>query len=74
MVTGIHTVFSCATNFLNGRKCIFCGSFKTTKTARSEVGLDESCFGGARKGLRGRGARGKSIIFWLLESTALKDF
>src|SRR3989337_629326 len=37
MVTGVHTVFSCATNFLNGRKCIFCGSFKTTKTARSYV-------------------------------------
>ena len=37
MVTGAHTVFSCATNFLNGRKCVFCGSFKTVKTARSYV-------------------------------------
>lgn len=34
MVTGVHTVFSCAANFLNGRKCVFCGSFKTVKTAR----------------------------------------
>src|ERR1039457_4450878 len=37
MVTGVQTVFSCATNFLNGRKCVFCGSFKTVKTARSYV-------------------------------------
>jgi transposase len=37
MVTGVHTVFSCAANFLNGRKCIFCGSFKTAKTARGYV-------------------------------------
>jgi hypothetical protein len=129
MVTGVYTVFSCATNFLNGRKCIFCGSFKTVKTTRGyvkcmlcgkqksltklrrEIGilqgfhqqqpayrlasdlgldaktvtrvyqrlrialfhtaelegaklsgkieLDESYFGGARKGQRGRGARGK---------------
>lgn len=137
MVTGVHTVFSCATNFLNGRKCIFCGSFKTTKTTRGyvkctscgkqkslsrlrrevailqgfyqrqpayrlasdlnvdvktvtrvyqhlrtalfhvaelegaklsgEIELDESYFGGVRKGQRGRGARGKSIVFGLLE-------
>ncbi len=37
MAIGAHTVFSCATNFLNGRKCVFCGSFKTVKTARSYV-------------------------------------
>lgn len=137
MVIGAHTVFSCATNFLNGRKCVFCGSFKTVKTARSyvkcmlcgkqkslsklrreiailqgfyqqqpayrlasdlgldaktitrvyqrlrmvlfhtaelegaklsgEIEMDESYFGGARKGQRGRGARGKSIVFGLLE-------
>ena len=137
MVTGVQTVFSCATNFLNGRKCVFCGSFKTSKTARSyvkctrcgkqkslaklrreiailqgfyqrqpayrlasdlnldaktvtriyqrlrialfhtaelegaklsgEIELDESYFGGVRKGKRGRGASGKSIVFGLLE-------
>ena len=85
MVIGAHRVFSCATNFLNGRKCVFCGSFKTVKTARSyvkcmlcgkqkslaklrrEIEMDESYFGGARKGQRGRGARGKSIVFGLLE-------
>lgn len=137
MVTGVFTVFSCATNFLNGRKCVFCGSFKTVKTARGyvkctacerqkslarlrreiailqgfyqqqpayrlasdlgvdlktvtrvyqklrtilfhvaelegvkmsgEIEIDESYFGGVRKGQRGRGARGKSIVFGLLE-------
>lgn len=137
MVTGRHTVFSCCANFLNGRKCVFCGSFKTAKTTRGyvkcmackkqkslaklrrEIGilqgfyqqqpayrlandlrvdtktvtrvyqhlrialyhvaelegaklsggieLDESYFGGVRKGQRGRGARGKSIVFGLLE-------
>jgi transposase len=138
MVIGALTVFSCATNFFNGRKCVFCGLFKTVKTARSyvkymlcdkqkslsklrreiailqgfyqqqpacrlasdlgldaktitrvyqrlrmvlfhtaelegaklsgEIEMDESYFGGgARKGQRGRGARGKSIVFGLLE-------
>ena len=28
-----------------------------------EIELDESYFGGVRKGRRGRGARGKSIVF-----------
>ncbi len=32
-----------------------------------EIELDESYFGGSRKGQRGRGARGKSIVFGLLE-------
>ncbi|MDE3020772.1 MAG: IS1595 family transposase [Pseudomonadota bacterium] len=137
MVTGAHTVFSCSTSFLNGRKCIFCGPFKTIKTSRGyvkrmlcgkqksltrlcreiailqgfyqqqpayrlasdwgldaktvtrvyqrlrmalfhtaelegarlsgEIELDESYSGGSRKGQRGRGARGKSIVFGLLE-------
>jgi transposase len=31
-----------------------------------EIELDESCFGGARLGQGGRGARGKSIVFGLL--------
>jgi transposase len=137
MVTTLNTVFSCSANFLNGRKCIYCGSFRVTKTARGyvkcntcskqkslsklrreiaiikgfyqqqpayrlasdlnldvkvvtriyqrlrevlfhttalegaklsgEIELDESYFGGRRKGLRGRGATGKSIVFGLLE-------
>jgi transposase len=32
-----------------------------------EIEMHESCFGGTRKGQRGRGARGKSIVFGLLE-------
>lgn len=32
-----------------------------------EIELDEAYFGGRRKGRRGRGARGKSVVFGLLE-------
>jgi transposase len=32
-----------------------------------ETEMDESCFGGARKGQQGQGVRGKSIVFGLLE-------
>ena len=130
-------VFNCAANFLRGRKCIFCGSFKICRTQRGyvkcrrctrqkslkqlrreiaiitgfyqrqpayrlatdlgldyqsilrvyqrmreaiyhvteleggklkgEIEMDESYFGGRRKGKRGRGASGKSIVFGLLE-------
>jgi len=137
MVIGRNAIFSCAANFLRGRKCVFCGSFKVIRTARSyvkcrgcgksksltrlkreiailqgfyqqqpayrlatdlgvdvkvvtrvyqrlrealyhmaeleggklagEIELDESYFGGRRKGTRGRGAKGKSIVFGLLE-------
>ena len=137
MVYGQKNVFSCATNFLKGRKCIFCGSFQTSKTRRGyvkcgrckqqkslrrlrrelailkgfyqiqpayklahdlcvdyqtvtrvyqnlreavyhvaelegrklsgEIEMDESYFGGRRKGKRGRGSKGKSIVFGLLE-------
>ena len=139
MAKGQKNVFGCAANFMRGRKCIFCGSFKTNRTRRGyvrcrnggcgkqkslrqlvrevailkgfyqlqpayklshdldvsyqtvtrvyqrlreaiyhvaeleggklsgEIELDESYFGGRRKGKRGRGARGKSIVFGLLE-------
>ncbi len=137
MVTMRNSVFNCAANFLRGRKCIFCGSFKTYKTRRGyvkcgkcnhqkslkqlrkeiaiiigfyqlqpayrlatdlaidyqsvtrvyyrmreaiyhvaeleagklkgEIEIDEAYFGGRRKGRRGRGASGKSIVFGLLE-------
>ena len=132
-------VYNCAANFLRGKKCIFCGSFRVSKTSRGyvrcrlkscgkqkslkqlrreiailtgfyqqqpayrvatdlgidyqsvtrvyqhlreaiyhvteleggklkgEIELDESYFGGRRKGKRGRGAAGKSIVFGLLE-------
>jgi transposase len=34
---------------------------------KGEIELDEAYFGGKRKGKRGRGAAGKSIVFGLLE-------
>ena len=137
MVTGRTSHFSCAANYLRGRKCIFCGSFKVSRTRRGyvkcrhcgksksrsrlqreieilkgfyqlqpayrlaqdlgvdvkvvsrvyqrlrealfhlteleagrlkgEIELDEAYFGGRRKGKRGRGAAGKSVVFGLLE-------
>jgi len=139
MAQGRKNVFSCAANFLRGKKCVFCGSFKVSKTGRGylrcrhkncgkqkslkrvrteiaivqgfyqqqpayrlshdlgtdyktitrvyqklreaiyhvaeleggklngEVEMDESYFGGRRKGKRGRGAAGKNIVFGLLE-------
>lgn len=137
MVTARSSHFSCAANFLRGKKCVFCGSFKVHKTARryikcqrcqrqkslaklrreieiirgfyqlvpayrlatdlgvdvkvvtriyqhlreslyhtteleagrlrGEIELDEAYFGGRRKGKRGRGAAGKSLVFGLLE-------
>lgn len=137
MVISKKNVFNCAANILRGRKCVFCGSFKTNKTRRGyvkcrkcgrqkslkrlrneievvtgfyqlqpayrlaqdmgvdyqtvtrvyqhlreaiyhvaeleggklkgEIELDEAYFGGRRKGRRGRGAAGKSIVFGLLE-------
>ena len=137
MVTGKLSHFSCAANFLRGRKCVLCGSFKVIRTARGyvkcrqcsrskslsrlrreiailqgfyqlqpayrlaqdlgvdvkvvtriyqrlrealfhlteledgrlkgEIELDEAYFGGRRKGKRGRGAAGKSVVFGLLE-------
>ena len=135
MVTKRKNVFGCAANFLRGRKCVWCGSFKVNRTARGyvkcrsckkqkslkmirmevaivtgfyqqqpayrsasdlgadyqtvtrvyqklrlllyhiaeiegaklsgEVEMDESYFGGRRKGKRGRGAVGKNIVFGL---------
>ncbi len=139
MITGRKNVFGCAANFVRGKKCVFCGSFKVNRTKRGyvrcrnnpcgkqkslkrirteiaivqgfyqqqpayrlahdlgadyktitrvyqrlreaiyhvaelegrrlsgEVEMDESYFGGRRKGKRGRGAAGKSIVFGLLE-------
>ena len=137
MVTRRNNVFGCAANFLRGKKCVWCGSFKRNKTARGyvqcrsckkqkslkkirmeiaivtgfyqqqpayrlasdlgvdyqtitrvyqklrrslyhiaelegtkmsgDIEMDEAYFGGRRKGKRGRGAKGKSIVFGLLE-------
>jgi len=139
MAQGQKNVFGCAANFLRGKKCIFCGSFKVGRTGRGyvrcrnkscgkqkslaqlrrelgilkgfyqvqpayklahdldvayktvtrvyqqmretiyhvaelegkklsgEIEMDESYFGGRRKGKRGRGAKGESIVFGLLE-------
>lgn len=137
MNKGRKNIFGCAANFLRGKKCVSCGSFKVNRTSRGyvkcrschtqkslkkirieiatvigfyqqqpayrlasdlgvdyqtvtrvyqklrlalyhtaelegtklsgEIEMDEAYFGGRRKGKRGRGAKGKSIVFGLLE-------
>jgi len=37
MVTRRKNDFGCAANFLQGRKCVLCGSFKVNRTARGYV-------------------------------------
>jgi len=137
MEYGRKNVFGCAANFLRGKKCVLCGSFKVYRTGRGyvkcrqcghqkslrkirlgiaivtgfhqqcpayrlasdlgvdyqtvtrlyqslrntlyhlaelegkklsgDIEMDESYFGGRRKGRRGRGAAAKHIVFCLLE-------
>jgi transposase len=132
-----YRILGCLDNFFNGKKCVYCGSFKVCRTQRGyikcnlcgrqkgshllrrelkiitgfyqqqpayrmardlginyktvtrvyqrlreaiyhvseleagrlkgEIELDEAYFGGRRKGKRGRGAAGKSLVFGLLE-------
>ncbi len=51
MVIGKKNVFNCAANFLRGRKCIFCGSFKVSKTQHGYVRCrNKSC--GKQKSLK----------------------
>ena len=40
---------------------------KYDEILKGEIELDESYFGGKRKGKRGRGAAGKTIVFGILE-------
>ena len=49
------------------RKSIMATSDDGMELLRGEVEADESYFGGHRKGKRGRGAAGKSIVFGVLE-------
>lgn len=37
MVTGKKNVFGCAANYLRGKKCVFCGSFRVLRTSRDYV-------------------------------------
>ena len=51
MVTTQKNVFNCAANFLRGRKCVFCGSFKVCKTRRGYIRCrNKSC--GKQKSLK----------------------
>ena len=54
-------------NFMKFRKCILAYSEQQVKKMNGELELDESYFGGKRKGNRGRGANNKTIVFGILE-------
>jgi transposase len=49
------------------RKAIAEELSKSDEILKGEIELDESYFGGKRKGKRGRGAAGKTIVFGILE-------
>ncbi len=54
-------------NFMKFRKCVLAYSEQQVKKMNGELELDESYFGGKRKGNRGRGANNKTIVFGILE-------
>ena len=49
------------------RKCISNYCINNIDKSKGEFELDESYFGGKRKGNRGRGANNKAIVFGILE-------
>jgi len=49
------------------RRCIARYCLEEGKQLRGEIEIDESYFGGKRKGNRGRGAKNKAIVFGILE-------
>jgi len=53
--------------FMHFRKCISNYCINNIDKSKGEFELDESYFGGKRKGNRGRGANNKAIVFGILE-------
>jgi len=53
--------------FMQFRKCISNYCLLEAKKLNGEIEIDESYFGGKRKGNRGRGAKNKAIVFGILE-------
>ena len=54
-------------NFMKFRKNIYNFCVREAQKLNGELELDESYFGGKRKGKRGRGANNKAIVFGILE-------
>ncbi|MEK6194321.1 MAG: IS1595 family transposase [Deltaproteobacteria bacterium] len=59
-----NTVYNAAQTI---RSCIVAHASDTNDLMKGEIELDESYFGGRRKGNRGRGAAGKVPVFGILE-------
>jgi len=53
--------------FMDFRRCIYNCCLQEARKLNGELELDESYFGGKRKGNRGRGAKNKAIVFGILE-------
>lgn len=53
--------------FMSFRRCIANYCLQEGRQLRGEIEIDESYFGGKRKGNRGRGANNKAIVFGILE-------
>ena len=53
--------------FMQFRKLIAIYCNQEARKLNGELELDESYFGGKRKGTRGRGAKNKAIVFGILE-------
>src|SRR3989338_7305469 len=53
--------------FMHFRRCISNYCELEARKLYGELELDESYFGGKRKGNRGRGAKNKAIVFGILE-------
>jgi len=54
--------------FMQFRKAIAKYCIKEIQKLNGEIELDESYFGGKRKGKRGRGARNKAIVFGIIKN------
>jgi transposase len=64
LLLNYKTVHNC---FMQFRKCINVYLEKEHKKLNGKLEIDESYFGGKRKGNRGRGANNKAIVFGILE-------
>ena len=64
LIVHYHTVQS---RFMKFRKLIAEYCNKEAQKLNGEIEIDESYFGGKRKGTRGRGAKNKTIVFGILE-------
>ena len=64
-LTGVHR--NTAASFYTRLRKVSASEMEKVSPVSGEIEVDESCFGGVRKGKRGRGAAGKVPVFGLLK-------